>query len=58
MDPSHLQELLKCGDVDETRAYIRPQTTRERIAPRAQMESALLLLVRSAACYGPAPFRF
>jgi hypothetical protein len=42
----------------ETHAYIRPLKTEERVAPRAQMESALLLLIRSAACDGPAPNRF
>jgi hypothetical protein len=42
----------------ETHAYIRPLTTEEWVTPRAQMESALPLLIRSSACYGPAPFRF
>jgi hypothetical protein len=43
---------------NETHAYIRPLTAEEWVTPRAQMESALLLLISSSACYGPAPFRF
>ncbi len=37
---------------NETRAYIRPLKSEERFAPRAPMESALLLLIRSAALAG------
>ena len=44
--------------VKETRAYIRPLNGKMYLSFLALMESALLLLIRSSACYGPAPLRF
>ena len=59
MDPSRLQEPFDAGAVEERRVHISGLITNEEwVAPRALMDSALLLLIRSTAFAGPAPRRF
>ena len=47
----------RCALLIETHAYIRPLTAKERVAPRAQVEFALLLLIRLIGLLRPCPLQ-
>ena len=59
MDPSRMQERSSTAAVERRRVHISGLVLEEWEAPRAPMESALLLLIRSTASNcGPPPIRF